>query len=1013
MDTIHPSVQINSPAGIVGETPLLDFTASDGTVTVYIDGMAVSKVAGDHLEALPPGQHVLSVYSTDLAGNLGYAVNTFTVDAAPILITPVIKASSSSLHTAVTLKDGSLWAWGMGVAEDGIWGETLSPLRIGADNDWVDVVSGSLHTVALKKDGSLWAWGWNGYGQLGNGTTNDMVTPVRIGLDNDWSTAAAGWDYTLALKKDGSLWAWGANNGGQLGDGTRTSRIAPVKIGPNTDQWTVVSSDENGHALALKSDGTLWSWGNNSYGQIGDGTTVEKLSPVRIGNYTDYWKSIAAGSDFSVAVKTDGTIWAWGSNGSGQLGNGTWNGRTTPGRIGTDTDWTTVVAGYAHVNALKINGSMWSWGANYSGQQTNDSYEDILAPAMLGIDHVSTLVPIQGDSSFVIKSDGSFWAWGDNQYGQLGEYQDTISYTPIPVMLSSGNGLLINEGAPSTYSTSVVLSYFAFAYSSVAEMQFSNDNVTWSDPEPYTNTKNWTLSNDDGLKTVYARFKNSLGNWSQAFSATILCQLPPMVVINPVVSPSRITTQTISGTLRGTTVVVAVNTAAVVSPVIYPTPTTWSCTINGLVEGSNTISVTASDAVGNHTTSSIPIIVDTTPPDTSITANPSALTNLNSGSFSFSATQSALFQCKLDSSAYFTCGGTTPATSGTYAFSGLSNGGHTFNVRATDTAGNTDAIPAMYAWNIDSHAFISTGPTSGGPVYDVVYAPSSPNIVYAVTVDGGIQRSYDGGGSWQSANNGIPADTYLYTVAVDPSDESKVYAGGYGGGGYGGMFKSSDGGTNWNLVDAGIGGDDVVSTIIIDPDTPTTIYAGSDNGIYKSINGGGLWSSISNGLSFYAHIEELVLDPHLPTTMYAASYNGVHKSTNGGSSWTAMNTGLSDQYVITIAVDPSDAQKVYAGASSGVFKSSNGGASWTFISSGLNDLGVQSLAVDPVNPANIYAGTMYGGIYKSSNGGSSWSVYNKGLENSYIWSVSIDATQNRIYVANDGGGVYTLPLSAP
>ena len=151
------------------------------------------------------------------------------------------------------------------------------------------------------------------------------ITPVKIGSDTDWTAIAAGSGHSLALKSDGTLWAWGDNSYGQLGDGTTDNKIIPTKVGSNTD-WTAIAAG-SGHSLALKSDG-IWSWGDNSYGQLGDGTTDNKIIPTKVGLDTS-WKAIASGSYHSLALKT-GTLWAWGDNTYGQIANGTMADQTTP-----------------------------------------------------------------------------------------------------------------------------------------------------------------------------------------------------------------------------------------------------------------------------------------------------------------------------------------------------------------------------------------------------------------------------------------------------------------------------------------------------------------------------------------------------------------------------------------------------------------------------------------------------------------------------------------------------------
>jgi alpha-tubulin suppressor-like RCC1 family protein len=225
---------------------------------------------------------------------------------------------------------------------------------------WESISADVVHKVAIKSDGTLWAWGGNYSGSLiGTETPVNITSPTQIGTETNWQYVTTGYAYTLATKTDGTLWAWGGNRG-QLGDGTTIMRINPVQIGTDVN-WASVSAGYN-HVLALKTDGTLWAWGMNAYGQLGDGTTIDKFVPIQIGTDTN-WTLVSAGGvdtiDFSIALKIDGTLWAWGNNArSGQLGDGTTIDRNIPTQIGTDTNWQDAYAGGLHTIALKTDGTL-------------------------------------------------------------------------------------------------------------------------------------------------------------------------------------------------------------------------------------------------------------------------------------------------------------------------------------------------------------------------------------------------------------------------------------------------------------------------------------------------------------------------------------------------------------------------------------------------------------------------------------------------------------------------------
>jgi len=195
----------------------------------------------------------------------------------------------------------------------------------------------------------MWAWGSGGSGRLGLGNTTDYSSPKQIGALTTWSKIAAASSTSAAIKTDGTLWSWGYNYYGNVGDGTTIYRSSPVQIGALTT-WSSIDGGD-GYTLAIKTDGTLWSWGyNTTYGNLGDGTTISKSSPVQVGALTN-WSMVSAGNLTSAAIKTDGTLWTWGANGSGSLGLGNTTHRSSPVQVGSSTTWYSVAAG---ANMLSI-----------------------------------------------------------------------------------------------------------------------------------------------------------------------------------------------------------------------------------------------------------------------------------------------------------------------------------------------------------------------------------------------------------------------------------------------------------------------------------------------------------------------------------------------------------------------------------------------------------------------------------------------------------------------------------
>ena len=363
--------------------------------------------------------------------------------------------SAGDSHALAIRTDGSLWAW---------WGENYSivPVQVGTATDWASVSAGGVHSLALKTDGSLWAWGWNKYGQLGDGTSTDRnTTPVQVGTAKDWAAVSAGKEHTLGLKTDGSLWAWGKNYSivpvqvgtakdwaavaaseehtvGLKTDGSIWAWVAnnsPVQVG-TAKEWAAVAAGGH-HAVALKKDGSLWAWGANELGQLGDGTKKDRNAPVSVGEkrvYATDWAAVAVGKDYTVALKKDGSLWAWGKNNRGQLGLGDTLKRYAPVQVGKAKDWAAVAAGKEHTLGLKTDGSLWAWGRNEYGQLGDGTSTDRnTTPVQVGTAKDWAAVAAGEEHTVALKKDGSLWAWGSNTKGQLGLGDTLKRYAPVQV----------------------------------------------------------------------------------------------------------------------------------------------------------------------------------------------------------------------------------------------------------------------------------------------------------------------------------------------------------------------------------------------------------------------------------------------------------------------------------------------------------------------------------------------------------------------------------------------------
>jgi alpha-tubulin suppressor-like RCC1 family protein len=373
---------------------------------------------------------VLRVF--DAQGHVSYAVRTVNVYSTSAGDWTQVSAGIG--HTLALKSDKTLWSWGNNTY--GQLGNNSNvnrsfPVQISSGVGWTSVCAGADYSLGLKQDGTLWAWGRNNSGQLGDGTNIDRNTPVQVGTENTWLRVAAGCDHSLALKNDNTLWAWGLNKSGQLGDGTFIDKTTPVKIGAASD-WSLIAAGY-GHSLAIKNDNTLWTWGLNDHGQLGDGTFVTSNVPAPMGSENN-WAALAAGYAYNLALRNDGTLWAWGDNNYGQLGDGTTDDHNTPQRIGYfDNTFTAIAATYKHSLAIKMDGSLWAWGRNNSGQLGDGTMADKMAPVQVGSGSTWALVATGFYHTGAIKTGGTLWTWGYNASGQLGDKTLDTRTTPVQV----------------------------------------------------------------------------------------------------------------------------------------------------------------------------------------------------------------------------------------------------------------------------------------------------------------------------------------------------------------------------------------------------------------------------------------------------------------------------------------------------------------------------------------------------------------------------------------------------
>lgn len=348
----------------------------------------------------------------------------------------------TAVGSQARVQTGSVWIWGDNAFRQQCDGSTeprLLPGAVPGMDGVVSITGGGGHAVLLRVDGTVWSWGRNDHGQVGDGTNENRDTPYHIESLTDVVSLAGGGGHTLALAADGTVWAWGHNGRGDLGDGTTDNRNRPVKVKGLTEVSAVAWG--GGHSVALRSDGTVWTWGHNLFGGLGDGTTETRLEPVRVA--LDDVVEVVGGGGHTLARTADGTLWAWGRNDRGQIGDGSNETRLQPVRVRglDDVAIRSFIGGYFHSLVLAEDGTVWSWGNNDSGQLGDGTTENRSLPARVaGLERVVQVAGGGGRNEFgpgghtvARLTDGSLRAWGLNDAGQLGDGTTQNRHRPVRV----------------------------------------------------------------------------------------------------------------------------------------------------------------------------------------------------------------------------------------------------------------------------------------------------------------------------------------------------------------------------------------------------------------------------------------------------------------------------------------------------------------------------------------------------------------------------------------------------
>lgn len=432
-------------------------SSSDTNLVAIKDGLVVTGTANANTPV---------ILTATLTENGLTVTGSATINVwVPNMLIKTKPAVSAGGYFSLGLRsDGTIWGWGDNRAYslgDSASNTSRAPLKIPGISGVIGI-SANRHILALKSDGSVWAWGNNQYGQLGIGTAISLSSPARISGISQASAVAAGYSYSVALKSDGTVWSWGSNELGQFGNGTSDTPVSSIPVQAKGVVNAKAISTGDYHTVALLKDGSVIAWGNNQHGQLGMATSDQCMqwsaqwscskTPIKVPNL-DNVVSIASGSDHVLALKADGTVWAWGSNNSGQLGDGTTADSPIPKLVESLTGVVAIVARSNHSLALRSDGTVWAWGWN-DKRQLGYSTTQICTIPLWGsvpcskspaqVAALSDVSAISGGNAhnLALKTDGSVWAWGYGYYGQLGNNATRDSNIPVRVIGSGGQGFL-------------------------------------------------------------------------------------------------------------------------------------------------------------------------------------------------------------------------------------------------------------------------------------------------------------------------------------------------------------------------------------------------------------------------------------------------------------------------------------------------------------------------------------------------------------------------------------------
>jgi alpha-tubulin suppressor-like RCC1 family protein len=345
-----------------------------------------------------------------------------------------------------------LWNWGLAsygrLGNNSTFLFTNTPVTTFAGGtNWKQVSTGYSYTAAIKTDGTLWTWGRGSYGRLGTNATTDRSTPVTtFAGGTNWKQVSCNSGHVAAIKTDGTLWTWGSGVTAKLGTNDTINRSTPVTTFAGGTNWKQVSAGDT-YTAAIKTDGTLWTWGQGSSGRLGTNDTTDRSTPVTTFAGGTDWKQVSAGVNSGAAIKTDGTLWIWGSGSVGKLGINATTDRSTPvTTFAGGNNWKQVSCN-SHASAIKTDGTLWTWGYNNAGRLGTNDTTNRSTPVTTFAGGTNWKQVSSGSLHIAaIKTDGTLWTWGRGVSGILGNADTTNKSTPVTTSAGGTNWKQVNVG---------------------------------------------------------------------------------------------------------------------------------------------------------------------------------------------------------------------------------------------------------------------------------------------------------------------------------------------------------------------------------------------------------------------------------------------------------------------------------------------------------------------------------------------------------------------------------------